>query len=305
MPSRALLLLLLSLLVFSPVATLADTQGSHNAEAPGPQNPRQYWGRSLWTTEPDAIAQDYVSALVSQVMARTPQYQHHRLLMNLSRSFIDLQHKDNLCIVGVVRSAERDKIGYFVGLWPLLPPHIVIRRSDWHLINKNQPTISLNDLLQRADLRGATIIQRSYGPVVDGILTTAIKEGRLDSLQSSSQDNNLMIMLASGRIDFSPEYVESFLVRLPTTTELSDELMMLGIEEDQNPSMYGVYCSRTPRGEAMIRQIDAVARDPKVSAELQRIQHSFIPEQTRQPYQPWLDDFFQQRQHRNLTSLPD
>ena len=292
------------LLAFTVTAAHAAEQ-SPSAASSSSSKPIQFWGRAFWPEKQNGTKGGLVVELMAHVTSRLPQYQHHYQVMSLNRGFNDLKQRNDLCVVGVVRTPERDKWGYFVGLWPLLPPQLVIRRVDWQRINNGQPSISLKALLQRQDLRGATARVRSYGSDIDALVDAAERAGQMDKIQTSSKNNNLLNMLAVGRIDFTPEYIESFVASAQAQPEFPQKFVLLVIDEAQQPSVAGIYCSRSPRGEQLIRQIEQIARDPAVGTQFQTMMYRSIPGELRQPYQQWMDEFFQQRPEKNLTNLPD
>ncbi len=261
----------------------------------------QYWGRAFWPSQNPETAGGLAIELMNVVTKRLPEYQHQYQIMSFSRGFNDLQHRNDLCMVGVVRAEQRDRSGYFVGLWPLLPPQLLIRRDSWQQISGGQPTVSMQALLQRPDLHGASIQQRTFGGQVDQLLTPS---NNLELLQTSSKTNNLLQMLAKKRIDFTPEYIEVFLDNTQEQLPLREQLMALSIAEAQTPAVIGIYCSRSPEGERLTRQIAHIAGDSAVQAEFQNIINREIPAINRQAHQDWLDDFFRNGTKNIQTNLP-
>ena len=295
---RALLLLLNGLLML----TLAG-----RALAEQQTLPPQYWGKIFsWTDKSlQHPTEGTMFEMLFEVTKQLPEYQHHYQAMSLTRGFTDLKSRDDLCMVGMRRSPERDQVGYFVGLWPVLPPQLVIRRADRHIIAGTQSSVSLAKLLGRNELRSAIIEGRYFGPELDPLIHAAKATGQIQSLQTSSQVNNLLRMLDMGRIDYTLDYVETFLSSSVDQPTLRDSLLLIPLEEVPTPSVTGIYCSRTPRGKQLIERIDKLTRDPQLQQRFKAHYTRFIPDEARQPYAQWLDTFFQQRSQYSLTNLPE
>ncbi len=293
---------LLRLLLLHSLLISALASGAEPSQAAS-KLPPQYWGHFSWVgqQQPDhGLSFD----LMQELTTRLPEYQHRYQVMSLSRGFIDIQQRDDLCMVAVIQSAERDQVGYFVGLWPILPPHVVIRSADRHTIAGDSNRLSLAELLQRPDLRGALIRERSYGPELAPLLSAGLASGQLKSLQTSNH-NNLLNMLNMGRIDFTLDYLESFLGSTEAQPELKSKLLLLPLQEAQTPRIAGIYCPRTPHGKQLIERIDQLARDSEVNSNFQSIVNRYIPSEVQQPYADWLNEFYSQRPQRSLTNLPD
>lgn len=277
------------------------------AEPTPDQAPLQYWGKIFSWTESGVQhpTEGVMFELLHEVTKQLPEYQHRYKAMSLSRGFADLTRHDDLCMVGMMRSPERDKAGYFVGLWPVLPPQLVIRREDRQLIAGKQERTSLAALLQRTDLRGAIIEGRFFGPSLEPLLQTAKDSGQLQTLQTSASSNNLLSMLDAGRIDFTLDFLETFMTSSEARPELRRKLMLLPLQESQTPRVGGIYCSRSPHGKQLIERIDKLAQNPQLQIRFQTIIDRYLPAEPRKPYAKWLDTFFQQRSQHSLTNLPE
>lgn len=293
--------LLLYCLFMGPLAsfTLAEP-------LPGQAVP-QYWGKIFSWTESgvENPTQGIMFELLHEVTKELPEYQHHYQAMSLSRGFTDLKQHNNLCMVGMVRNPERDTVGYFVGLWPVLPPQLVIRRKDRQMIAGKQSRVSLTELLERHDLHGAIIEGRFFGPTLQPLLQAASAKGDLQTMQTSSSVNNLLRMLEAGRIDFTLDYLETFLTSSTGQPELRNNLLLMPLEEAQTPGVGGIYCSRTPRGKQLIERIDQLARDPQLQARFAAIIDRYLPAEPRQPYAQWISNYFKQPTQHSLTNISD
>ncbi len=269
------------------------------------------WGLTAWpglvNSQDGKPTDGIVIDLLSQLTRRLPEYQHHLLLMNTSRSLAYLQQSEDLCIVDVQRSAERDRIGYFVGLIINLPPQLVIRRSDLAKIGQGQPRLSLQQLLQRPDLRGGLPAGRIYGPELTPLLQAAEATGRLQRIQSSGRGSNLLQMLEHGRIDYTLEYSETvqLLRHSDEAAAFSADIALLPLTETRTPIMSGIYCPRSPFGKRVIERLDAIAGEPEVLARFAAAMAQFAPPATREHYRQWFDDYLANRAQRSYTNIED
>ena len=275
------------------------------ADKPADEKPVQYWGKLFSWTDNKAQhpTEGIMFELLHEVTRRLPEYQHHYIAMSLSRGFTDLTQRDDLCMVGMMRNPERDRVGYFVGLWPVLPPQLVIRRDDRQFITHGQQRVSFAAVLQRNDLRGATLEGRYFGPTLEALLQKARTADRLQSLQTSASTNNLLSMLDAGRIDFTLDFLETFQTSSEGRPELRKRLMLVPLEEVQTPGIGGIYCSRTPRGKQLIERIDALAQNPRLQARFQKIIDRYLPATPRKPYAQWTGNYYQQRSQQSITNL--
>lgn len=277
------------------------------AENSSDLKPTQYWGKLFSWTDNRAQhpTEGIMFELLHEVTKQLPEYRHHYIAMSLSRGFTDLTHRDDLCMVGMMRNPERDKVGYFVGLWPVLPPQLVIRREDRQLIAGQQERVSLAELLKRSDLQGATLEGRYFGPTLEPLLQAAKADGRLQTLQTSASANNLLSMLDAGRIDFTVDFLETFQTSSESRRALRKKLLLVPLQEVQTPGVGGIYCSRTTRGKQLIERIDTLAKDPKLQARFQKIIDQFLPAKPRQPFAQWTSNYYQQRSQQSITNLQD
>ncbi|QKE62017.1 TIGR02285 family protein [Aquipseudomonas campi] len=293
MPAR----LLRTLLVFSLLTLGAELRAE-------PQE--IVWGTNPWpglvNLRDGQPHSGIIIDLLKQVTERLPQYRHRLQLVNLSRGLEQLKQPGTTCLLPTIRTPERDQLGHFVGLFVAMPHQLLVRSSDQARLAAGQSEVSLRALLQDSQLRGGLIQDRSYGPNLDSLLNDPAVQPQLLRIQTSSAGNNLFDMLAHGRIDYLLEYAE--VTQFVQQQGAAQGLSLLPLQEASTPLVSGIYCSRTPEGAELVRQIDQIARQPAVIAYFQQAQKAYVPATTLQHYQAWLDQFFAQRGQSNLTSLP-
>lgn len=273
---------------------------------PGNQLPVQYWGLSAWpglvNSQEDRVTDGLMVELLHEITRQLPQYRNTPILMNQSRAFADLQHNDNLCMVGALNNTQRSQQTYFVGLFIISPPQLVFRREDRLRIADSRNIQSLQELLKRKDLRGAVQKGRIYGDQLDPLLASAISEQRVQQINSSDMGENLVHMLQARRIDFILEYPEKLLLASSPDMQTT-QLDTLPLLETTAPSIAGIHCPRTAHGRDLILRIDAIARQPEVLQFYQEHLRAFIAPSQRAQYGPWIDDFFRNRSQQPLTNV--
>ena len=293
MPARLLRPLLVFLLLTLGTDLRADS-------------PEIIWGTSPWpglvNLRDGQPHSGIIVDLLQQVTAHLPQYRHRVQLVNLSRGLEQLKQAGTTCLLPTIRTAERDQLGHYVGLFVAMPHQLLVRSSDRTRFAAAPQEVSLRALLQQPNLRGGLIQDRSYGPALDALLNDPSVQPRLLRIQTSSAGNNLFDMLEHGRIDYLLEYAE--VIQYVQQQGGASDLTLLPLQEASTPLVSGIYCSRTPAGARLIRQIDDIARQPEVIAYFQQAQKAYVPAATLKHYQAWLDKFFAQRGQSDLTSLP-
>ena len=236
-----------------------------------------------------------------------PDYTHQLQTMNISRALLELKKRDDVCIIGLQRSPERDQLGYFTALYISLPPQLVIRSSDAAGFSNPPEGVALGQLLQRTDLRGAVLAGRYYGADLTPVIQSAVAQGRLQSIQTSGSGSNVLDMLRHGRIDYTLEYAEAIqlIQTIPEMHPIIQTLTLLPLKETTAPIVSGIYCSRTDKGKALIRKIDQIASEPQVREHYRAASQALTPAAARQHYSDWFDAFYNRREPGAFTNLDD
>jgi uncharacterized protein (TIGR02285 family) len=167
--------------------------------------------------------------------------------------------------------------------------------------------VTLEQLLQRTDLRGAVLAGRYYGAELTPIIQAAVAQGRLQSIQTSGSGSNVLDMLKHGRIDYTLEYSEAIqlIQTIPEMYPIIQTLSLLPLAETTTPIISGIYCSRTENGKALITQIDSIAREPDVREHYKAASQALTPPAARQNYSQWFDEFYNRREPSAFTNLEE
>jgi uncharacterized protein (TIGR02285 family) len=208
--------------------------------------------------------------------ARLPTLQMRYEILPMARIEQRMFEFDRICSSGQLQSADRDRLGYFVPYLLSPPMHVLVRRQTLQQLLIEDGQVSLDWLFANPHLRGALARTRVYPPDIRQRLQQAQAQGLLQSLGGSSAGENLLLMVSHRRLDYIFEYpvIYSEVVR---HFSLSEPLVSVPLKESSQMVPLGIYCPRTPWGEAMARRLDQAVRE--VSAE---------PEQLLSIFQRWL-----------------
>lgn len=271
------------------------------------QNPEVTWNMSPWpgliNVTDGKPGDGIIVELLQQIVQRLPEYRHDYRLNNLTRGLEQLKREPLSCFLPTFPTAERDRHGYYVGLFVAMPHQLVVRTADRARFTDDNEEVSLQKLLRDGRLRGGLVRDRSYGPLLDPLLQAPEALPQLQRIQTSSAGSNLYGMLEHDRIDYLLDYAE-VVQYVQRQKGVAQGLSLLPLAEASSPYVSGIYCSKNAEGAALIRRIDQIARQPEVISLFIEAQRAYIPPRTLAHYRPWLDRFFAERPHKDLTSLP-
>lgn len=269
--------------------------------------PEVFWNMSPWPgliNVRDGRPEDgIIVVLLRQMVERLPQYRHQYRLNNLSRGLEQLKREPLSCFLPTFPTPERDRHGYYVGLFVAMPHQLVVRSADAPRFAPDGGEVSLRALLRDGRLRGGLIRDRSYGPILDPLLQAPEALPQLQRIQTSSAGANLYGMLEHQRIDYLLDYAE-VVQYVQRTQGVAQGISLLPLAEANSPYVSGIYCSKNAEGAELVRRLDHIARRPEVIELFMAAQKAYIPPRTLAHYQGWLDRFFAQRPDQDLTSLP-
>jgi uncharacterized protein (TIGR02285 family) len=277
------------------------------ANAAQPQAPQVTWNMSPWpgliNVRDERPGDGIIVELLQQIVQRLPEYRHDFRLNNLTRGLEQLKREPLGCFLPTFPTPERDRHGYYVGLFVAMPHQLVVRTADLQRFAAGNGEVSLRTLLRDKRLRGGLVRDRSYGPILDPLLHDPAALPQLQRIQTSSAGSNLYGMLEHHRIDYLLDYAE-VVQYVQRQQGIAQGLSLLPLAEANSPYLSGIYCSRNAEGAELVRRIDQIARQPEVIELFRAAQKAYMPARTLAHYQPWLDRFFAERPGKDLTSLP-
>ncbi len=235
----------------------------------------------------DGLMVEYLRLLDAQL----GDVQVHYPASNYQRAINDIKHGRNLCTAPLLRSAERDQIGYFVPLLTSPPMQVVVRAEDLQRLPLLKGQLWLDQLLS-SELLGGFAIQRIYPAELQQRLA---QERQLVGVNITANGDRLLLMLSHKRFDYAFEY--------PTTlagfTRLYPQVSALRSVPVANFSelpVFGSYCTRNDWGRAMSARIDSAARG--LSAEpglIEALYQRWLPAESWQHYGPSIGQFLRER----------
>lgn len=242
-------------------------------------------------------AEDLGQGVIDQSMAafirQLPGYTHDFELLSLQRIWKSIEEGSNFCYAAAYKTPEREKWAYFLPSIPVQPMGVVVpRRRKW-LPTDETGSVSLAALLRTQSLKGRLEASRSYGPVLDQILSQSPNILPRDPVPKMG---SLLRPLAYGRFDYTLEYpivVEYALQQAP----FKDELEVLGLSEaSEMPTAY-IACTRNAWGKQVVLDVDNAIRKAAAGKELRKIYDPWLPKATRKKFNQSINEFFDQRAH--------
>ncbi|MCG8572738.1 MAG: TIGR02285 family protein [Spirochaetes bacterium] len=212
-------------------------------------------------------AQGNADAILQFFQEKLTEYEHETLLVNPARAVHEMKQGKKVCMVGTLKTPEREEFLYFsdnIGI--TLPNAIIIKKDKLKYFNKNRK-VSLEGLMSSNQLKAGLAEGRSYTPELDQIINKY--KGKSNIIFSNTISmTNLIGMLKINRIDYIIEYpwVVEYIEKVNTG---KSELVSIFIEE-AIPYSGGVTAApKNEWGKNIINQINQVLRESKPSPEYQ------------------------------------
>jgi uncharacterized protein (TIGR02285 family) len=189
-----------------------------------------------------------------------PAFQHREVKASIGRLWYQMQHEDGVCGLGVLRSAEREKIAVFTGR-PLLVPGFRLIVKSGHL-DQFRPfmegdAVDLEALKDNRRLAGGYVADRVYPQPMRDFLADP---GHRNKMERAIGNERLYQLLNSGRLDFvfGLGYEAGYFNAVLNASEPLTALSVKGIE----PRIKGyTACSDRPLGQAVVARLDALQKD--------------------------------------------
>ncbi len=277
-----------------------------HAQAPAQEPERQItWAVKDWPPvmilqqghAPASAAQlgrGWVDRMLAEIIARLPQYRHSFQLMNRQRIVGAMQDGVPVCDPSTLKTAERERWAVFTPAMPIPPVALVLRAQSRPAITGGAPVVSLSELAHRKGLTGRFEAKRSYGAAIDQVLA---REGDNLSAELVSRPGQLTSLVAKGRYDYTLEYpmVVEYLQQMEQSPIVLDTVPL---KEAQQWGVNHVACTRSPWGEAVVRDIDAAIRAASASREYREVLTPWLPAAYMQKNRARMAEFFDERGRR-------
>jgi uncharacterized protein (TIGR02285 family) len=239
------------------------------------------------------LGQGVIDQSMAAVIRQMPGYTHEFELLSLQRIWKHFEEGNSFCYAAAYKTPEREKWAYFLPSIPVQPMGVVVPRHRKWFPTDETGSVSLAALLRTQSLKGRLEATRSYGPVVDQLLSQSPNVLPRDLV---AKMGSLLRPLAHGRFDYTLEYpivVEYALQQAP----FKDELEVLGLSEaSEMPTAY-IACTRNPWGKQVTLDVDNAIRKASASKEIRKIYDPWLPKATRKKFSPSINEFFDRRMH--------
>ncbi len=185
------------------------------------------------------------------------EYDHETINVNPARAIEEMKNGKKVCLVGTLKTLEREKFLYFsIPIGITLPNAIIVKQNKLSLFGKVEK-LSLEQLLKNNRLSGGIIQGRSYSPTIDAILEKFKGQSNLYAQSTSNMADNLFNMLLMDRLDYIIEYpwVAVFLER---TKDKKNTITSIAIEEIDPFSFGRMACPKNQWGCQIVDRINEI-----------------------------------------------
>ncbi len=227
--------------------------------------------------------------------ARMPDIQPSYRAVNYRRLQQDMAQGMDFCAAPFFRRADSDRIGYFVPYVVSTPIQLVIRADALERFSPRGGRVSLARLLEDPALQGGLSSSRTYPDDLLPLLERGLRNGRLQWIGGASGGQNLLLMVGSGRLDYSFEF-STIVDSMAADPRLRAPLQSVPLQERLALVESGIYCTRSAWGLRMARRLDTavreVAREPQALLQLYRRN---LPPQIYAVYRDKLRAYYRER----------
>lgn len=243
----------------------------------------------------DKPAEGVIYELQHLLEQTLPEFRHRYVVSTPKRLLHEMTAGIPRCSTLLLRHPELERVGYFVPYLPTLPIQLVVRSGMRDELPFEMGRVSLAELVQRPELRGAIAENRGYPAELQPLLDLGLAKGRIKAFNSTSSGNNLLSMISHGRLDYSLEY--PFVVRHFTDgTALPTPLTTIPVTENILMSPAGLYCTRTPWGKNMATRLDrAIRQIVSTPEQMLPMYRKTVDKQVFDYYEPQLRAYLEER----------
>ncbi len=208
-----------------------------------------------------SAGQGYADRATWLVVAEIPGFRHRLKVGNPQRIRSDVESKPNACVVGMIRTPEREAVLLFsepVGL-VLANAVVMAEGRAGKFADAIQPDGSIQ--LEKALQSGGKLLvrqARSYGEHLDGLVDQAKKANQLLTLPASMQAGVATLsMLVAGRADMA------FLYPIEFEFALREESFQQGfnvypVAGNVGYALYHAACAKSSHGEKVVAAVNAI-----------------------------------------------
>lgn len=222
------------------------------------------------------------------------EYSHHSFSATIPRIEMELKSKRLVCYPGSSEASRRKEFTYLTSQYIQPAPHLVIKKDlAARLSQQHKNGVSLKEVLRDKTLRGLVGEGRSYGNIIDSLITenepNNLKKGVFETFGPGPLN-----MIEKGRADYTIEY-PFILHNLRQSQLIGKELVDVPLVDVGHSLTQYLACTRTPDGLAVIKRADKIIRDNIKSPQYWTGVLQSMPEADRPAFQKEIDKFIESR----------
>jgi uncharacterized protein (TIGR02285 family) len=248
----------------------------------------------LFITEGPDRGKGYGDAILAILEASLPQYQHEVAFTNVVKHFDRFRQGDNVCAVGLFKTAERQDFIRFTLPSLIGLPTMLIIKKDRQAAFGNKSVVKLGDILADTGLSLGLGQDRSYGASIDAVIGKHAGRDNLIVFSGQELQQNYFKMLMLNRVDGLIGLPEEALYQA-TRLGIRDQVMTVGIEENQGDAdswMAYAGCSRTAWGERVVEDINRVLLQERPSGRYRAAYLQWLDANSAQIYHKVYEEVF-------------
>ncbi len=220
-----------------------------------------------------------------QLLPGLAQHQHKVEVLPLARIDLQMTLQPNACVLGMIKSPERERsMAFSQPFMTFLPPGVLVRAADLKQLARYiaaDGKLSLTQVLAEQRLSVGVSSGRSYGKVIDALLAPHRGSNKLFVNSTSAPASSLLQMQMLGRVDMVPGYPHELRHLANDDRAMLDGLRFLRLQE-QPDVVYGhVACAKGAQGEAMLRDAHEVLSRPRVHEAMVAYYGAWLDEPSR------------------------
>ena len=238
------------------------------------------------------------------IMAQWPEVKHEFMVVKPSRVWKELAEPDaQACANLAIVTQEREK-QFYMTVTNLGPPVGVVARPEvLKTMAKNaRGEILPGALFDRADLTGIINPGRSYGALIDSLLSHRNPQAKVAEVIPWNGGSNILEMILAGRADYTLDHERAMNYLMDTVPRLKNAKLASTYLAGGRMNQISIVCPRNAWGYATIRKIDSIVTALARNPEFQQDNGIWISAKERAYMKPAMDEFFKARA---LPTPPD
>ncbi len=224
-------------------------------------------------------------ALRRQLLPGLGQHAHKVEVLPLARVDLQMTLQPNACVLGMLKSPERERsMAFSEPFMAFLPPGVLVRTGDVKHLARHisaDGKLSFKQVLAEQALSVGVSSGRSYGAVIDALLAPHRGSSKLFVNATSAPASSLLQMQMLGRVDIVPGFPHELRHLADGDRAMLDGLRFLRLQEQPDVVHGRVSCAKGPQGAAMLRDAYAVLSRPEVHDALAAYYSSWLDEPSR------------------------